>query len=365
MYKIYKIFSHLTVLFIIFFINSCAIHTAQIDNADKEHIKEILDPSYSNFLNKLSSLERDMKPICDATIAKGNANSAACNDMSMLQSLDTTSLQTICSMGGSNACFLNGQRALGNTDIESENIELNIVMNAYNNFQKSCTGGQKQACYNAGLISKHFDISQSISFFKKACDASLVQACKALYLLSNKSNENQDLYYKILDFGDDSMCKGDSCLIQGRFVEDRILQTQCEKGSGMACVAVVRKLRRMPLSYIQTAKILLEKHCFIRHYVPACEELQDVYTSQKDYKSWLAAGSIACKSDFFADGILGYQKTPYICTHVADSIEYNIHSTQLDENKQRALILYKIGCERGNEQAACGKLNLLLTKIQP
>lgn len=315
----------------------CAAKTAQTDATQQQHLKELQSAGYQQYLEMRSSLARDMQSLCMRAVAQQIPNAAACNDNDFLQSQSQPVLQQLCALDVRNACFLG------------------------NNLEKACNLGHKEACTKAGLVAQ--TQAQSLAFLQKACELDAKEGCKALYQRTQSPTQKTELYYRLLDFGEDSVCEGEGCQIQGRFAQELALQNECAKGSGMACVAVVRKMRQTMPRYIFEGEKILHNHCFVRRYAPACEELQEIYLFQKNAKMWLQAGTIACQSEFFAEGILGYEKSPHLCTRVADSIVFDKHSTALDAPKKQAMILYKIGCERGNEEKACANLHQLLTHV--
>ncbi|MDE6978165.1 MAG: hypothetical protein K2O85_01170 [Helicobacter sp.] len=340
---------HVLLLFLSFFLYACAHKSDTIDSLQHEHLKQLQSANYLQYLETRASLIRDFSSLCASAVAQGIKNAIACNDIDFLQTQSAANLDKLCALDVPNACFLYATKSHGTIRLTADSL------------QKACVLGHAEACANLGAITQG---DGAKSWLQKACALDNVRGCKALYFaLDSSDTQRQDIYYKLLDFGEDSVCEDDGCQIQGHFVQENTLQNACAKGSGMACVAVVRKMRQTPPRYMSEGQRILHKHCFVRHYVPACEELQDIYALQKNADSWFAAGKIACESMFFAQGVLGYEKSPHLCTRVADSIVIDTSSTRLDSPKKQAMLLYKIGCERGNEEKACTNLHELLTRV--
>lgn len=327
-----------------------------LDLAQQQQLEQLQNASYLQYLDMRASLVRDFGSLCASAVAQGVKNAIACNDIDFLQTQSAASLERLCALDVPNACFLYAAKSRG-----AKSMPEHIFRLTTDSLQKACALGHAESCADLGAITRR---DEAQGWLQKACALDNVRGCKALYYaLSADDAQRKDVYYKLLDFGEDSVCEDEGCQIQGRFVQESVLQKACAEGSGMACVAIVRKMRQTLPQYVSEGQRILHKHCFTRRYVPACEELQDIYALQKDAEKWLSAGTIACESTFFANGVLGYEKSPHLCTRVADSIVIDTSSTRLDMPKKQAMLLYKIGCERGNEEGACTKLHELLTRV--
>lgn len=331
------------------------------DWAQQQQLEQLQDSSYLQYLEMRASLVRDFGSLCASAVAQSSKNAIACNDIDFLRTQSAENLEHLCALDVPNACFLYAAKSRG-----AKSMPEHIFRLTTDSLQKACALGHAESCADLGAIMPYSEAKEWLQkdALQKACALDNVRGCKALYYaLSPDDAQRKDIYYKLLDLGEDSVCENEGCQIQGRFVQESALQNACAEGSGMACVAIVRKMRQTLPQYVSEGQRILHKHCFTRRYVPACEELQDIYALQKDAGGWLSAGTIACESTFFAQGVLGYEKSPHLCTRVADSIIIDKSSTRLDAPKKQAMLLYKVGCERGNEEGACAKLHELLTRV--
>ena len=332
-----------------------------LDSAQQQQLEQLQDAGYLQYLEMRASLVRDFGALCANAVAQGTKNAIACNDIDFLQTQSAERLEQLCALDIPNACFLYAAKSRG-----AKSMPEHIFRLTTDSLQKACALGHAESCADLGAIMPYSEAKESLQkdALQKACALNNVRGCKALYYaLGADDSQRKEIYYKLLDLGEDSVCANEDCKIQGRFVQESALQSACAEGSGMACVAIVRKMRQVAPQYVSEGRKILHKHCFVRRYVPACEELQNIYALQKDAEGWLAAGTIACESTFFANGVLGYEKSPHLCTRVADSILIDTSSTRLDAPKTQAMLLYKIGCERGNEEKACANLHELLTRV--
>lgn len=346
---------HILLLLLPLLFYACASKVA-IDSAQQQQLEQLQSASYLQYLETRASLVRDFGALCASAMAQGVKNAIACNDIDFLQTQNAERLEQLCALDVANACFLYAAKSRG-----AKSMPEHIFRLTTDSLQKACALGHAESCADLGAITRG---DEAKSWLQSACALDNVRGCKALYYaLSADDAQRKDVYYKLLDLGEDSVCEDEDCKIQGRFVQESALQSACAEGSGMACVAIVRKMRQVAPQYVSEGQRILHKHCFTRRYVPACEELQDIYALQQNAEGWFLAGKIACESTFLAQGVLGYEKSPHLCTRVADSILIDTSSTKLDAPKTQAMLLYKVGCERGNEEGACTKLHELLTRV--
>ncbi len=356
---------------------ACSKHT--INSKHESITQELKNPSYMLFLEaKTGTLYND--PFKQACI-QGSRN--ACDEPSFVLERSQEELQELCIKEGKNACYTLAQHYLDmpideNSPLNTISSSMQNAQKAWQFMQKSCDLGHARACAIAGvLMQKYFNApQQALDLLQKSCTQHSRLGCLALYdFLQHsypKTNDmQQQISMKLIDFGIQELCEHSSCFID-QFTSINQAQQMCDNGSGLACVSAVylyKKEQRQrylnDIAFQNYLQDILKPHCFNRHYVPACQNIMEIYLLQKNNDLFVKAASIACESNFYAKGIIRFEKTAQICTKMGDALSEGKYidgkqTLLLPIDKEQSLYLYKIGCEEDNEARACNNLEKIL-----